>query len=135
LNKTLTALAVTGAVALSACGDKPASKVEVPEGASAKTRMVFRLDTFKNTSGFIGGYDTDGDSKTIEEAIIIRGRTYGTFSPRPIDLERLPRKDWQHLVAPGVSSKRYITDNTYTMTSQQQAIFNQVAQLTGYGSK
>jgi hypothetical protein len=123
---------VTGALALSGCGDKPVSKVDTAEGASERTRMVFRIDAFENTSGFVAGYDTDGDRTTIEEAIVIRGRTYGMSSPGPADLERLPRSDWQHLVAPGVTAKRYVTDNTYTMTPQQQAVFNQIAQLTDY---
>jgi hypothetical protein len=109
MNKTLTALVLTGTLALTACGDKPVSRIQVPE-ASRETKTVFRMDLLNPRSGVVIGYDTDKNPRTIEEALVVRNRSYGMMSPDPVDLEDLPRADWNHYVAPGVTPKRLITE-------------------------
>jgi hypothetical protein len=131
MNKTLTAMVLTGALALTACGDKPLSKVTMPESAY-KTKAVFRVSTFEPRTSLIVGYDTDGDPRTIEEVIVVRNRTYNISTPDPADLEALPREDWDHLVAPGVAPKRYVTDHTSTMTPAQRDTYNGIAALANF---
>jgi hypothetical protein len=131
MNKTLTALAITGALALTACSEKPVSKIVVPE-SSSQTKTVFRMDLLNPRSGVVMGYDTDNNPRTIEEAVVVRNRTYGMMSPGPVDLEMLPRADWNHYIVAGAEPKRLVTDNMSVMTSEQQAQFNQMAALANY---
>jgi hypothetical protein len=131
MNKTLSTLVLTGALALGACSDRPTNKVEVPEN-SYETKTVFRMDLLNPRSGVVLGYDTDKNPRTIEEAIVVRNRTYGMMSPGPVDLEELPRQDWNHYIAPGATPKRLVTDNMSVMTPEQQAQFNQMAALANY---